>query len=657
MKLHGKKLTVIICLALIVVSLITAATVLVPRAQVESDDRDVALILDWAQIAESAQREGVGADVVVDKLVNAEGGALINGILYKEYVVSDLESMNFAYRMTGHEVMQNIDAGVYQLVDGAFSAGLDYIVCFSEAVADQVYAALDNKTNSTVLSATLLSPSGEQLYAVGTSMPAAELAALGVGFPEAVLEVAQKYDLAIAAQVRSFSVATKEAVDTAFSFPQGLNLVALGFNDSELPGANMNTEGWTAMQSLLKDKFNEFGLPLINAEFFKQKGFATFAEKIDYNIMRMHPVSEKELISLTADQVADRFALATSERNMRLALVRIPKNDIESNMTFLKEVKGAMEQKGLNMTSAPSHLPSMNVALWQVILLALGIAGGGCLLCLLLGLKKWSYVLAVLGFLGSVGLLFIGQAGLARKVLSLIAAIVFPTLSVYLVLGEKPSKNIITAAGKLFLMSALTMFGAFIMAALLSDSAYMNSTMTFSGVKIAQMVPLLLLVYLYFMRTNGGRKLLPQAKEICAKPVSIGLALIACVGLGLLAILMLRSGNDAVSVSTFEREFRAALDNYLLVRPRTKEFGFAHPLMLVMLYFGYKKYMLPLVFCAGIGQVSLMNTFSHLHTPLAASMLRTFNGVWLGVVLGAVLIGVICLIKKGIKNGRLLSEK
>jgi len=62
-------------------------------------------------------------------------------------------------------------------------------------------------------------------------------------------------------------------------------------------------------------------------------------------------------------------------------------------------------------------------------------------------------------------------------------------------------------------------------------------------------------------------------------------------------------------------------------------------LLMLVYYFGYRDdYMLPVVVVAAMGQVSLVNTFAHTWTPVAISLLRTVNGVWLGVLGGIVLI-------------------
>ena len=39
-----------------------------------------------------------------------------------------------------------------------------------------------------------------------------------------------------------------------------------------------------------------------------------------------------------------------------------------------------------------------------------------------------------------------------------------------------------------------------------------------------------------------------------------------------------------------------------------------------------------------IGQISLINTYAHLHTPLMVSILRTANGLWIGILIGVIAI-------------------
>jgi hypothetical protein len=79
----------------------------------------------------------------------------------------------------------------------------------------------------------------------------------------------------------------------------------------------------------------------------------------------------------------------------------------------------------------------------------------------------------------------------------------------------------------------------------------------------------------------------------------------------------------------------------LSVRPRFKEFLIGFPaLMLVPALFVADRRRLGwlLVLGIGMGLGDLVDTFSHLHTPLAVSALRVVNGAVLGAVIGVLVI-------------------
>ena len=116
------------------------------------------------------------------------------------------------------------------------------------------------------------------------------------------------------------------------------------------------------------------------------------------------------------------------------------------------------------------------------------------------------------------------------------------------------------------------------------------------------------------------------------------------------AIYVARTGNEGMSVSGLELQFRSLLDQILGVRPRTKEFLLGHPALLLLLIYGYRdNRFLPLLLLAAIGQASLVNTFAHIHTPLLISLLRACHGLWLGILLGLL---VYALIKLATRWGR-----
>jgi hypothetical protein len=63
--------------------------------------------------------------------------------------------------------------------------------------------------------------------------------------------------------------------------------------------------------------------------------------------------------------------------------------------------------------------------------------------------------------------------------------------------------------------------------------------------------------------------------------------------------------------------------------------------MLLLLYYGYDMRKIAVLLIAIIGQVSLVNTYAHIHTPLIISLIRTLHGLWIGIIIGVIVI--ICL--------------
>jgi hypothetical protein len=69
-----------------------------------------------------------------------------------------------------------------------------------------------------------------------------------------------------------------------------------------------------------------------------------------------------------------------------------------------------------------------------------------------------------------------------------------------------------------------------------------------------------------------------------------------------------------------------------------------HPALLLGLAMAtiprWRPWALPLLLLGIIGQVGMLNSFCHLHTPLKLTFLRTFHGLWAGGIIGLILIWV-----------------
>ena len=184
-------------------------------------------------------------------------------------------------------------------------------------------------------------------------------------------------------------------------------------------------------------------------------------------------------------------------------------------------------------------------------------------------------------------------------------------------------------------------------AAPLSSTDFMLELGIFRGVKLAQLLPLaffcLLFVSYYGVFEKDRRENSLQVRDIVTA-LRWNIPVWALVLLGAVALAgyyyLARTGHETeVSVSTLEILLRNDLENWLLARPRTKEFLVAFPCVMLAVYSAVRRlpFWTALFGLAGtIGMTSVCNTFMHIRTPLYLGFVRTGYAVLLGLALGAV---------------------
>lgn len=117
--------------------------------------------------------------------------------------------------------------------------------------------------------------------------------------------------------------------------------------------------------------------------------------------------------------------------------------------------------------------------------------------------------------------------------------------------------------------------------------------------------------------------------------------------------LILRIGNVSSGfIFVLEIKVREFIENFILFRPRFKEFLFAQPLLYLSIFLIKKRgYNLlnKIIFCFSILTFSsIINTFLHVHTPLHICILRSIAGIILGLFFSYIYILSLKLFK--IKN-------
>jgi len=124
----------------------------------------------------------------------------------------------------------------------------------------------------------------------------------------------------------------------------------------------------------------------------------------------------------------------------------------------------------------------------------------------------------------------------------------------------------------------------------------------------------------------------------------LGEVVLALLALAVLAVVLLRRGNTSL-VPDLELQLRAVLQDWM-VRPRFKEM-FGHAVAVLALTQRWPSWVRAgMLAFAALAEASIVNTFSHYHTPLFISFARTINGAVVGLALGFLLAGGVWMVRK-----------
>jgi hypothetical protein len=175
----------------------------------------------------------------------------------------------------------------------------------------------------------------------------------------------------------------------------------------------------------------------------------------------------------------------------------------------------------------------------------------------------------------------------------------------------------------------------------LTGVEFMLKLQEFRGVKVMHVLPILLVVF----------SLIRPLREWLNSAIPVKyLVLMGIAGL-FGVIYILRTGNFGLPVPDWEIRMREGLEQILRTRPRTKELMLGHPALYLALRSEKpeRSWLLPV---AVVGQLSMVNTFTHIHSPLSISLLRTLYGLVFGYVIGWLVQQVLRLGKRWLGRDR-----
>lgn len=609
---------------LVVLALGAAGLSLLQRVHVESRNRQVGIALDYNRVQELAMMRGVPTAEALRRLKDA--GA--THVAIREDSLTDL-----------------IGAEKVEVVPQSGRV----LMLLRPDVRDRVMAQLKARM-----------PGGKPLptgdgMSYENEQAADSMKLIGMGYSEQSVRDAKIAGLKLVARPVAEMALTREAISGSLDAVQAIGADIVVFAGIQVYGM-YDLIKWSAEE--LDRRQIRFGY----VEMGKQFGDDRLSAALKGRILRTHAIAQAEMPKLSPQRALDRYRQAVRERNVRLCYFRPYDQGAEDPLQVacddVRSMAADLRDAGYSVGD-PHVYQEVSVSTALLVVMLIGTGAATILLLQLFfaipaGLT-WGLIL--LDVLLSLAGTFVAR-GMAQSLGALGAAIVFPTWAICRMQWREPGGRLSLgrALGAFVVMSLVSLAGGLLAAGCLSDLAHMMQIAAFRGVKFAQVIPLGVVLVVFVarsmrsydeVRTEMGTNL-PEAPALWAGIVEAATGVvrywhvaIMVVALAAAALMLMRSGNvTPVPPSGLEMKARAVLDHTLGVRPRSKEILFGHPAMILALTFllaGRRKYLWAAMVAGTVGQVSLVNSCGHIHTPLLLQLMRIGNGLWLGIVVAVAL--------------------
>ncbi len=613
----------IVLIVILIIGLAASALVALNRFRVELQNRAVDVVIDYNEVAQIVAGSSMNS-VDVLRRMKSKG---VTSVAVTEQTIRDL------------------------IANGS-------VVPYGEqrfAVSDRVASRLTKRLRAILVNGsdrvkiTPVAGAGYSYLTIHEDLPMDYIEGLPVGFSEQSLDQVRAAGLEVVGRLVNYAGATPRAIDAIIADTRAVGIHKVVFAGDQVLGYR----GATKATALAIRRHN---LLFGRVEFAKQKGELDIARRVPDKTVVVHSITQNEMPMLNAVSIAERFRKAVRERGVRIAYVRMLKTAsgdlVGANADYISLIVKDIRAAGY--TTRSSHpLREVAAPLYLRVLTGAGV-GAGAMLFLIVDLSTAAFVFwSITALIICSCLPAIGDMG--RKAVALLSALVFPTLAALVAVRSAPqlptsAQNVlIRALGRLLATVALAVAGGVLVVGLLSFRAYMLRIDQFAGIKVAHVTPIFLLA-LFFAGdvawssdawNKQKKKLISSLRNLANSPILIWQAIVLIVALAIVGVMVARSGNEAgLEVSAFELKIRALLDRIMFVRPRTKEFLIGYPALILGIAFvlsGYRRWAAPLIVLGSIGFVSVLNTFCHIHTPLAVSVLRSLNGLVTGVVIGLII--------------------
>jgi len=627
---------------LILLAFILAAMPLWARWQMDSGHESVELIMDGREFQEMSALE---YDLNWESL--AEAG--VTGAALPAYTLEDLTEMGRIARRSPAELElfeeltpENADSpgggAVFYFPDGERTA--------SQAVLEAWQDLYDVRIDSYNGGSLVHFPHWNE-----------EFADLIPGFDTSILE--EVLEAGLRPSVRFKNQPDQSLNEVLLGEVYELGISSLIFTGDEVAGYPAHLEDTAEIM-------DEYGITYGFIEPFlaDQDGDRALAGFLEHDLIRVHSMQRDELAQSTLDEVSDRYMRAVQERNVRYLYLRgfPPQEGFsgrgDAQLQLAGMISSELESEGF-LPGNPSpmearHSGALLVLMISLLVLAAGLIWINDILPYLF--RSSGKILVMLAVSGAGVLLFFYsffELILFRQITALAAALVFPALAGSALVDFDQGQRSAVSALSRAVLAALA--GGVLVSAALATFQFYNQVEIFRGVKVAFLLPLMMTGFYFLIMEYGGNGSgqgpLSFLEQLWKKPLLYGHIALLMLAAAVLIIYIGRTGNlPLIPVPPWEVAVRSRLEELLAVRPRFKEFLIGHPFLfllpLIKKYLPFSAVRIGAIMLAVIGQITVVNSFSHLHTPLRVTVLRTFHGYWLALPITILLAFLVYIIHR-----------
>lgn len=638
---------------IILVALFMSISTVINRVISDNENKKVELVMSYSALKHIGKLNGISMNHLLPQFLKSG----ISTIAVEEMTIESLVSKGKVTFKSGYEILNtnrlqknysNLMSYLNKVV--AINPDYQYIIVAETSIYDAIKNAVIRELGSDNIKEL-----GWQILEVKADEK--DLNEIAFGFDSVLIKSLVDYGFSIIPRIKNSYRLDKENIGVKYN-----ELSSLPTKINKIIYDGTSILGYPANLDMSAQKIKKYNYIFGYIEFAKQQGESYICKKNPENVMKVHSITPEEMINYSPQKAVKRMFRAVHERNIRILYVnpfiegKYRKNMMENNITYINLLTKAIKSNGYLLGDSSqkdlSKISPFNGVRAFMVLLAIW--------CVLMLLSEYFVSLSSLTHFLSfipVGLVcfFISMTGDSlHKYLALIIAIVFP---VYAVISQFPSDryeksySIKEISLKVLMIWFIAMIGATYIVSILSTPDYLLGVSSFVGVKLAFLIPVVFIGLYFFIQPHRFKSFMYVVSRAIARPITNGYLFLFIIICLMLVFYITRSGNNfVIPMTKLEAIIRGALENLFYARPRTKEIFLAYPVMVFSLFgfFRFIKYkdMWLTAAVTTIAPITVINTFSHIHSPVLVSLFRELAGLCIGVINGVILIYIFLLAKK-----------